>query len=128
MNPGGISTGDFYLDNSLKEKFQSFFDRFFIKYCWTFERFSRVLKLGFCSQKMFVFALGESSGSCEKLISHLNDDPSQARLDPAEFFSLITNTKLVLSSSMIDELIKLGLDPQQIVMKTSVLAFDDAGA
>ena len=73
---------------------------------------------------MFVFALGESSGSCKILLENINHQ-SEYHTDAASLFSRLAEANVVFSSSMVDELIRLGVDPQGIVTKTSIFTSDD---
>lgn len=73
---------------------------------------------------MFVFALGESSGKCEQLLSQINSSSAYKHLDAKGFFTLISEANVVLSQSMIDELIRLGVSSEEVVKKIPVVETD----
>ena len=83
---------------SIEERldFQEFFDKFFLKYAWGYKNFESLLDLGYCSQKMFVFALGEC-GSIQNLITILSKGELTTAENLSQIYSKLASCNIVFS-------------------------------
>lgn len=112
---------------SLKKEDQNelnnFVNKYYLKYCWSFDSMKKLLQIGFVNQRIFVFALGECE-AISNLITFLSESHLTKEENVVQIFKLLSKSKIIMSNKMIQDFINEGLNPSIALQENPFMNID----